>query len=226
MTLLSWIFSWLPICLGVIDLATLVFFLCRPTLWSLLMIPCAVYGIPLIGFRLLQTFAPMSEGPSDLRSRHFSSWWAGHQLQALFIGFSWLETPLRLTPGLFSFWLRLWGSKVGRQVYWTPAVEILDRNLLEIGDGVIFGHKVACYGHVVKTKGDRLLLYVRRIRIGQGAFLGAGARLGPGVNVASGSFVPILSDLYPNQSWPTISIESKESSAQISKTLISGKGLQ
>ena len=63
---------------------------------------------------------------------------AGHQLQVLYSAFP----ALRLVPGLYSAWLRLWGSRVGRAVYWTPQVKITDRGLLKVGDGVVFGHRV------------------------------------------------------------------------------------
>lgn len=45
-----------------------------------------------------------------------------------------------LIPGIFSCWLRLWGAKVGRDVYWTTRLEIADRSLLEIGDRIRVTH--------------------------------------------------------------------------------------
>src|SRR6266851_3058498 len=61
-----------------------------------------------------------------------------------------LELFLQLTPGAFSLWLRLWGSRIGRRVHWTPRVEIADRSMLAVGDDVVFGHKVECYAHAIK----------------------------------------------------------------------------
>jgi len=40
-----------------------------------------------------------------------------------------------------------------------------------------------------------LILYVRRIRIGQGVQLGAGSRLGPGVSITAGVALPPLTDV-------------------------------
>ena len=68
-----------------------------------------------------------------------------------------------------------------------------------IGDKVIFGHKVECYGHVIKPKPDGLRLYTKLIVIGNAAFIGAGTRIGPGVKIEDGAFVPLLTDLLVNQ---------------------------
>jgi acetyltransferase-like isoleucine patch superfamily enzyme len=40
-----------------------------------------------------------------------------------------------------------------------------------------------------------LLLYVRRIRIGDGVLLGAGSRLGPGVRIEDGAVLPVRTDV-------------------------------
>ncbi|MDJ0694669.1 GH3 auxin-responsive promoter family protein [Mastigocoleus sp. MO_188.B34] len=50
-----------------------------------------------------------------------------------------LEIPELLTE-VITLWLRLWGSKVGEGIYWTPKIEIADRGLLEIGDRVRVTH--------------------------------------------------------------------------------------
>ncbi len=159
-----------------------------------------LYGLPLLSYRLLVVFSPIREGVFDLAERKFNPWWASHQIQSIFIAVPQLEAVLKLIPGVFSLWLRAWGSTVGRGVYWTPRAEFVDRGLLEIGDRVVFGHKVECFSHVIRPKGERVVLYVRRISIGSGVFLGAGTRIGPGVRVEDGTNVPILSDLYPSRS--------------------------
>ncbi|MDF1666930.1 MAG: acyl transferase, partial [Planctomycetota bacterium] len=116
----------------------------------------------------------------------------------IYIAFPALETLLRFVPGLFSLWLRLWGAQIGKGVYWTPGLEITDRDRLEVGDHVIFGHRVGLYAHVIKPKKDNLLLFTRRIKIGAGAFIGAAARLGPGVKIEAGALVATASDHFPN----------------------------
>jgi hypothetical protein len=177
--------------------AALLALLRDPSPATLGLLLAAVYLLPVAAYRLLGWRHPLREGVSCLDEPRFSPWWGGHQVQALFIAAPPLEGVLTLVPGLFSLWLRLWGSRVGRGVYWTPRVEIADRGLLDIGDGAIVGHKVEMYAHVVRRRRGRLVLHVRRIVIGRGAFLGAGTRLGPGVRIADGARVPVLTDLYP-----------------------------
>lgn len=156
---------------------------------------CVVYLLPVLCFRVHETLWPLREGRSRIDAPGYSPWWGGHQFQLMYNAFPALESALRLLPGVYSAWLRLWGSRIGRRVYWTPRVEIADRSLLEVGDGVVFGHLTACYAHLIKPHRGGLVLYVRRIRVGEGAFLSAGSRLGPGVRIAAGSVLPLLSDV-------------------------------
>lgn len=199
MSLLGRALSWFP-ALHLSAIAVTAVALARsPSLLTAVGLVVAVYGLPLCAFRLLGWRHPLREGVSFLDEPRFSPWWGGHQVQAVLIAFPQLESVLQLVPGAFSAWLRLWGSQVGRAVYWTPRVEVADRSLLAIGDGVIVGHKVEMYAHAVRVRRGRPLLHVRRIVIGDGAFLGAGTRIGPGVHVADGARVPALSDLYPHR---------------------------
>ncbi len=123
-----------------------------------------------------------------------------------------------MIPGAFSCWLRLWGSKIGKRVYWTPRLELLDRHLLDIGDSVVFGYNSGLCGHIVvsrrqfekqsqlgisdtvaQSKDDRPVLLIGKVTIGDGAFIGAGSRLGPGVVIGKRVSLPVLSILIANQ---------------------------
>jgi hypothetical protein len=199
MTPLSAVLAFFPALLMAAAGSTAVWLLFAPSLAKLAALASILYGLPPLCFRLLRLFYPLREGVSYLDERRFSSWWGGHQIQAVYIAFPQLESVLQLVPGVFSAWLRLWGATVGSGIYWTPRVELADRDLIDIGDGVIFGHKVQTFSHTLKPKNGRLLLYVRRISIGAGAFLGAGSRLGPGVRVEPGAVVPVITDLFPNR---------------------------
>jgi len=154
-----------------------------------------VYLLPVACFRLHQLAWPLVEGRTQLDAPGYIPWWGAHQFQLMYTAFPALEAALRLIPGMYSAWLRLWGSRIGRGVHWTPRVEISDRSLLEVGDGVIFGHRSACYAHLVQRRRGGLVLYLRRIRIGQGVQLGAGSRLGPGASIAAGVVLPALTDV-------------------------------
>jgi len=158
-----------------------------------------LYGLPLLAYRLHSRFHPVTEGISYLQSSKYSPWWGSHQIQLIYIAFPALEALMRLIPGVFSFWLRMWGSDIGQQVYWAPGLEIADRGLLTVGDRAIIGHRVGLYAHVIKPKRQDLLLYIKRIHIGENAFIGSASRLGPGVAIAPNTSVPVATDLFPNQ---------------------------
>ena len=167
---------------------------------TLIVLPILVYLVPPILFRLHNKFAPLREGLHSLDAPGYSPWWGSLQLQNIYNALPFLEAFLRIVPGCYSAWLRLWGSKIGRGVVWTPQVEISDRSLLDIGDRVIFGHKVALFSHVVDKRPQRgVRLYLKRIRVGNDVFLGAGSRLGPGADIAEGTRLPILTDVYVNE---------------------------
>jgi hypothetical protein len=199
MTLMGRLLACFPALHTATIVASVWLFAAAPSLVAALGVGAAVYALPLVAFRLLHRWRPLREGRSRLDAPVYSPWWASHQCQALFIALPQLESLLQIMPGGFSLWLRLWGSRVGRGVHWTPRVEIADRGLLEIGDRVIVGHKVEMYAHAIRPTRAGLVLHVRRIVIGHDVFVGAGSRIGPGVSVADGVHVPLLSDLYPHR---------------------------
>lgn len=165
--------------------------------WALLALTGVLYLAPVLLFRIHQIFWPLERGGSRLLGRKYSPWWGAHQLQLLYIALPQLEALLRLVPGLYSAWLRLWGSRIGKSVHWTPRVEITDRSLLDIGDRVVFGHHVILYGHVIRPMRENLLLYVDRVSIGRGAFIGAHTVIAPGSTIADGAVLEVASRVYP-----------------------------
>ncbi|MEO0432736.1 MAG: acyl transferase [Cyanobacteria bacterium J06656_5] len=166
--------------------------------WGLLLGLFFLYGLPVLSYRLHSRRYPLNYGISYLQGDDYSPWWGSHQLQVIYVAFPVLETLLRLVPGLFSAWLRLWGAQVGKRVYWTPGLEIADRGLLFVGDDVVFGHQVGLSSHIIKPRRDNLMLYVKPITIGDGSFIGAGSYLGPGATVTAGSYLTARSEIYPN----------------------------
>ncbi len=199
MTPLSLVLSFFPALIMVGAIASFLSFCIVPNAWSLLLLVTILYGLPPLVHRLHQWRYPLVEGISYLQGKTYSPWWGSHQIQAIYIAFPALETALRLIPGLFSSWLRLWGAQVGKQVYWTPKLEISDRSLIEIGDRVIFGYQIGLYAHAIKPRHGDLMLYVKKIRIGNGVFLSGGVQIGPGVAISDNTFVPTETHLYPNQ---------------------------
>jgi hypothetical protein len=195
MTLRARVFALFPAAWMILAAAAALALAVWPGVVPALLLLAVLYLLPVGCFRLHEALWPVREGRSRLDAPGYSPWWGAHQLQLVYLAFPALEGALRLVPGAYSAWLRLWGSRVGRRVHWTPRVDIVDRNLLDIGDDVIFGDRVACYGHLVKRRGDGLVLYVRRVRIGDGVLLGAACRLGPGVRVDDGAVIDNRTDV-------------------------------
>jgi hypothetical protein len=200
MTLLGRIISFYSTFILGLCAATVLWFGWRPSPVQPLLLAFILYLVPPLTFRLHSRFRPIVKSLSNLSDRRYSPWWGAHQIQVIYTAVPQLEAVLRLVPGLYSAWLRLWGSRVGRHVYWTPNVEITDRHLLDIGDRVVCGHKCKFLGHAIKPRGGDLTLYTRTIKIGNDVFIGAGSRIGPGASVADGVFLPVLTDVHINQS--------------------------
>lgn len=199
MTVLSAILLFFPAIVLLLTGASLVYFAHLPSILSVFAILFSLYGLPVLVYWLHQWIYPVPEGISYLRSKEYSPWWGSHQIQVIYIAIPALEAVLRLIPGAFSMWLRLWGARIGRNVYWTPGLEIADRGFLEIGDRVVIGHRVGIYPHVIKPRKQDLMLYIKKVKIGNDVFLGAGSRLAPGVVIQDGSYVPVETDFHPNQ---------------------------
>ena len=203
MTLLARLLSFFPSLM--IGLASMLFvWLCLAQSWTigLLRAGCLLlllYGFPLLCHRMHNRIYPLTEGVSYLRDEQYSPWWGAHQIQSIYIAFPILETVLRLIPGVFSAWLRLWGAQVGKQVYWGSIGEISDRELLRVGDNALIGHRVGFYAHIIKPKRDNLLLYVKAIEIGENAFVGSGSYIGAGVVVTPNAYLESGSEIHPNK---------------------------
>jgi len=121
----------------------------------------------------------------------FALWWFLTQLQILYNRLPWLEELLRLMPGLYNLWLKLWGGRISLTVYWSPEAIVADRYLLDVGPRVILGGRSRIGGHVMQTEPDGTLrLIVAPVRIDAGAMVGMNAAVGPGCHVHANETVP------------------------------------
>ena len=182
MTLLSKILSFFPAVILLLTGGSIINFARSPGLLSAFTVLFSIYGIPVLVYRLHQWIYPLQEGISYLGKKKYSPWWGGHQI-----------------PGVFSAWLRLWGAKVGQNVYWTPGLEIADRGLLEIGSRAVIGHRVGIYSHIIKPRKQDLMLYVKKVKIGNDVFVGAGSHFAPGAVIDDGIYISAATNFYPNQ---------------------------
>ncbi len=139
---------------------------------------------PLIA-RLILSLVTIPQGRIAVGSKAFFGWWAVFQLQIVFCRLPALEEILRLIPGVYSLWLRLWGARIGRLTYWSPGTLITDRSFLFIGNDVVFGAGVRLNAHVLtKDKDGRMKLLLATIKIGDRAVVGGYSLLTAGTEIS------------------------------------------
>ena len=130
--------------------------------------------------------APISEGHIRIGTHAFFTWWALANLQMLFSRLPMLEEFIRLVPGLYSFWLRLWGARIGRLTYWGAGLRILDRSFLQVGDDVIFGAAVRLNPHVLaRNESGDMELILASIVVGDRSVVGGYSLLTAGTELAA-----------------------------------------
>jgi hypothetical protein len=145
-----------------------------------------LYLLPPTLARVILFFVTISEGSIAVGSRLFFCWWALFQLQIIFCRLPALEEILRLTPGAYSFWLRLWGAHIGRLTYWSPGIAITDRSFLRIGDDVVFGAGVRLNAHVLaKDKNGQMELILATLKIGNRVVVGGYSLLTAGTEISA-----------------------------------------
>ncbi|HYD87844.1 MAG TPA: hypothetical protein VEA80_10240 [Vitreimonas sp.] len=202
MTAADRLFSYFPLLMTIVSLAALGVFAQWPSGWSALLLLFILYLFPPIVLRVMLRWAPLKQGVSAIDGRKFSPWLASHHIQAFYDALPYLESLLRVIPGFYSMWLRMWGSRVGYGVVWPVRIDVLDRNLMEIGNRVTFDREVELAAHVrQKMEGGAARVLVRTVRIGSYAYLGADVRVGPGASVPHNANVPALTVVGVNETY-------------------------
>ncbi len=171
----------------------------RPWAWLSLAV---LYLSPALICRAASWVMPMPDGIFELATREFLRWWFYAQWQVIFNRFPALEEGLRMVPGLYSQWLRLWGARVGSLVYWSSGVTILDRPCLDVGDRVVFGAGVVLSPHNLTPHGGRRLkLLISKITVGHDTMIGGQAILSPGARIAAEEMLPAFHRATPFSTW-------------------------
>jgi hypothetical protein len=162
-----------------------------------------LFVLPPLITRIVGWIFPMEPGSHRVASRTFLVWWATAQCQMLFCRLPFLEECLRLVPGLYSFWLRCWGARIGRLTFWSPGLRILDRGLLRIGDDVVFGAGVRLNAHVIARdeESGEMFLHLADIEIGDAAHIGGYSLLTAGSVVEPGEHLKAFSLSPPFTRW-------------------------
>ncbi len=150
-----------------------------------------VYLLPPLGALLARPtalLATLDDERCSMQSSAFLRWWYITQWQVVFNRLPALEELLRLVPGLYSTWLRLWGSKIGAFVYWSPGVKLYDRSFLRIGARVVIGADTKICPHMIARAADAggaADLALSPIVIGDDVLVGGSSLLPAGVSIAA-----------------------------------------
>ena len=144
-----------------------------------------LYIAPALAARIIISVSPVAEGRIRPGTRAFFTWWTLANLQMIFCRLPLLEELIRLVPGLYSLWLRLWGARIGRLTYWGAGLRILDRSYLHVGDDVIFGAAVRINPHVLtRNEQGEMQLILASIVVGDRTIVGGYSLLTAGTEIA------------------------------------------
>lgn len=195
MSIVGRLISYFPLVYFCLLVACLIWLAVSRSIFPAFAFLAITYVLPPLLFRFHDVLFPLRDGSVRLDQPEYAPWWGSHQLQLPYEAVPALEAILRIIPGAYSVWLRLWGSQIGSGVHWTPSLELIDRSRLVVGDSVVFGHKVAIYPHIIRMKGGAMHLTLRKVEIGSDVFVGAGASIGPGARIPSGSVLPLRAEV-------------------------------
>lgn len=164
-------------------------FVVTPKIYFFLRLILCPYLIPLFIYRITFAFIPLKEGAFYIESDSDIAWQMSYKIQSIYGAIPQLEKFL-ISLGLFSFWLRMWGSKIGKNVFWTSHTQVLDRNGLVVGNFVFFGHESVLTSHITNFKHGKAIIYFKKIKIGNHVFVGARSKIAPGVQIDDGVKLP------------------------------------
>jgi hypothetical protein len=178
-----------------------------------------LYLLPPLATVLARPRSLLKSSRCSAGSRGFFRWWYATQWQVVFNRFPALEEVLRMVPGSYSAWLRLWGAKVGGLVYWSPGVRVFDRPFLQIGSRVVIGAQTSLCPHIVaKDAAGNTELLLGPISIGDDALVGGHALIPAGVSIDACQQTPGGRPMAPfatfrnGRHWRTTRVEEQASS--------------
>ena len=132
-------------------------------------------------------------------TKGLNPWLFSFYLQQFYETFDFFEKTLKLVPGLYSAWLRLWGAKIGSHINWAPACKIMDRPFLVVGNRSLIGNLSYISSHAIKKNSGSYLLYVKKTIIEEDCVVSYTATLGPGAVMRNRSYIEAGAALFPNQ---------------------------
>lgn len=177
--------------------------LCRTAIGASLFAVAWIYLLPPCASRLLMAFGGRPQGKFTQDSRAYRVWWALTQLQIVFNRAPWLEELLRIVPGLYALWIRLWGGHLSFLAYVAPQVLITDRHSVRVGRGAVLGMRAVLCGHLVqRDEAGRWLVMAAAPVVESEAILGGDCRMAPGAVLRAGHVLPVGRFIKPFGEWP------------------------
>jgi hypothetical protein len=162
-----------------------------------------IYIFPPCASRLLIALSGRPQGRFTQDSAAYRVWWALTQFQILFNRAPWLEELLRLVPGLYALWIRLWGGQLSFFAYVAPQVLITDRHAVRVERGAVLGMRSVLCGHLVQRDDNgRWLVLAAAPVVESEAILGGDCRMAPGAILRAGQVLPVGRFIKPFGEWP------------------------
>ena len=161
-----------------------------------------IYLVPPLICRLALTVFGSPQGRAlTQHDRAYKVWWFTYQWQVPFNRLPWIEEILRLTPGLYVLWLRLWGGRVSLLSFWAPGALVIDRPLIVVEAGAVIGVGAGLSGHSGTLAPDGTYrIDIGTARVGRGAIMGVRSGLAAG-ELASGQMLPAGRMIKPFTCW-------------------------
>lgn len=168
-----------------------------------------LYLAPPLAGRLVIAALGRPEGTFGMGERGYRAWWAMTQLQMIFNRLPVLDEALRLVPGLYPLWIRLWGGSVSPFALVGPGVVITDRHLVRVGRGALLGAQARIAGHMaLRDDAGRWQVVVAAPVVEADAIMGGESGLGPGARLRGGALLPAGRRVAPFAVWPRSSGET------------------
>jgi acetyltransferase-like isoleucine patch superfamily enzyme len=203
---LEYSFALFPMCQGGLVVYFLYKVLSAFTLTYLSGLICSIYILPLVMFRVISRLIPLKNGIYPVGTFGINGWIVAFRIQSFLTAFPVFEIILIGVPGLYSIWLRAWGSKIGKGVIWTAQMRLYDRSHLHIGNGVLFGHLVKLSPHLIMRRRESLSVLLKEIKIDDYAVIGGGTYISPGVKIGKYAQVNFGAKIKPNTIIPDYAI--------------------
>lgn len=163
-----------------------------------------LYLAPAVLGGLVTRLWPTPTGTFGLTDPGYRHWWLMLQLQLPFNRLPFLEEALRLVPGLYPAWIRLWGGHLSAKSFVGPCVMIGDRHLIRVGPRSVLGARAGFAGHIAfRDDSGHWQVTVAPCEIGADAIVGGDAGMGPGAVLAPGATLPAARHLGPHKHWPS-----------------------